>query len=534
MSKKSQAKKFLSVVLAVLMTVSIFVPSISAIDVTVKSEVFSLDDADDSKSYDKDIKPLEDLVDIDELRQYLFNGFYNCPVSLDISKFNIPVDKIDAVYGLIQREMPELFQVSYMGYRPSGGIVKRIYPDYHYTANEYHAMLAETRKAVDEMTADLVNSNLTDVEKALILHDRLIERCEYDYDALSANALPASSLNIYGAIVLGEAVCQGYTMAYEYLLDKVGILAHYSNSNALRHAWNIVCIDGDWYYVDTTWDDPLWDTNGKVLHNNFLVSYDVFKTGHKATDYEVPQPQSSKYDNLYWNNSKTGFQYLNGKFYYIDAVANEIKEITDITDVSTSKTIYKLGKWIVDKYYWNETFSKLSNDGEALLYTTPDSVCRLDVNTGASTVIWRPVKPTDLTRPFIMGFDYDGEYFTVVFDDDGNFNSNNKKLYTQKRPYDTKPHDYTSVVTTEPTCSAEGVRTYSCKDCNASYTEAIEKLAHTDGDNDGFCNVCGAEVEKCNHICHKGGFVGFIYKIVRLFWKLFKMNKTCACGIDHY
>ncbi|MCM1365502.1 MAG: leucine-rich repeat domain-containing protein [Faecalibacterium sp.] len=39
---------------------------------------------------------------------------------------------------------------------------------------------------------------------------------------------------------------------------------------------------------------------------------------------------------------------------------------------------------------------------------------------------------------------------------------------------------------------------------------------------------------ECTHICHKGGFVGFIYKIVRLFWKLFGINKTCACGIEHY
>ncbi|MCM1543764.1 MAG: leucine-rich repeat domain-containing protein [Ruminococcus sp.] len=40
--------------------------------------------------------------------------------------------------------------------------------------------------------------------------------------------------------------------------------------------------------------------------------------------------------------------------------------------------------------------------------------------------------------------------------------------------------------------------------------------------------------ETCSHLCHKGGFVGFIYKLIKPFWKLFKMNETCACGVRHY
>ncbi|MCM1392887.1 MAG: hypothetical protein NC122_10500, partial [Faecalibacterium sp.] len=98
----------------------------------------------------------------------------------------------------------------------------------------------------------------------------------------------------------------------------------------------------------------------------------------------------------------------------------------------------------------------------------------------------------------------------------------------------------TSEVTKEATCSAEGVRTYTCKNCTASYTEAIAKTAHADGDKDGLCDACGATVEvsdpseNCDHICHKGGFTGFIYKIIRVFWKLFKINQTCECGVNHY
>ncbi len=40
--------------------------------------------------------------------------------------------------------------------------------------------------------------------------------------------------------------------------------------------------------------------------------------------------------------------------------------------------------------------------------------------------------------------------------------------------------------------------------------------------------------DDCSCNCHKGGFIGFIYKILRFFWKLFKTNPVCACGVAHY
>ncbi|MCM1392886.1 MAG: InlB B-repeat-containing protein, partial [Ruminococcus sp.] len=438
MVKKTHAKKFLSVLLAVLMMVSVFVPSISAADITVKSGILIPDDYD-SKSYE-DVKVLEDLVDMDEFRQYLFEGFYTCPTYLDISKFKIPKSNISAITNLIWNEMPEMFQISSMSYyySSSSGILTMLNPSYHFTAEEYPEMLEASRKAADAMVADLVDSDLSDAEKALLVHDRLVAFCEYDYDAYRAGSIPRTSRNIYGALVLGESVCQGYALTYEYLLDKVGIESHYSSSDALNHAWNIVYIDGDPYYVDTTWDDPVWDVNGRVYHTNFLVSYDVFGASHDATDYEVPQPQSSTYDSMYWRSVESGFQYLNGKFYYIDVRSNEIKEITDITDVSTSKSIYDLGQWRVDNYYWSDNLSKLSSDGEYLLYSQPRSICRLDVNTGESTVIWEPTPPADMTRPFISGFNYDGTYLTAVYNTSSNFGEDTKNLYTQKKLYDTQ------------------------------------------------------------------------------------------------
>ncbi|MCM1364298.1 MAG: C-type lectin domain-containing protein [Faecalibacterium sp.] len=78
----------------------------------------------------------------------------------------------------------------------------------------------------------------------------------------------------------------------------------------------------------------------------------------------------------------------------------------------------------------------------------------------------------------------------------------------------------------------------STDDMNVSYDVAEHE--HTDADNDGKCDTCGEEIataqpEACSCICHKGGKVyKIINKIVRVFWKLFRINQTCACGKRHY
>ncbi|MCM1363989.1 MAG: leucine-rich repeat domain-containing protein [Faecalibacterium sp.] len=100
-------------------------------------------------------------------------------------------------------------------------------------------------------------------------------------------------------------------------------------------------------------------------------------------------------------------------------------------------------------------------------------------------------------------------------------------------------HTY-ATTTTQPECTKEGEKVYTCSVCGDTYTEPIPATGHTDNNNDGKCDVCDSDIgtsdpsDTCDHICHKGGFVGFIYKIVRLFWKLFGINKTCSCGVAHY
>ncbi len=116
-------------------------------------------------------------------------------------------------------------------------------------------------------------------------------------------------------------------------------------------------------------------------------------------------------------------------------------------------------------------------------------------------------------------------------------------------------HTFTKYeVTEEAKCGVEGKEVAACDNgCGATDEKAIDALTHTDADGDYICDHgCGYEYEKpapeeptpdtpdeptdstCDHLCHKGGFMGFIWKIVQFFWKLFKMNPVCECGAAHY
>ena len=89
------------------------------------------------------------------------------------------------------------------------------------------------------------------------------------------------------------------------------------------------------------------------------------------------------------------------------------------------------------------------------------------------------------------------------------------------------------VVTKQSTCTDKGTETATCSRCTHSETKSVAEKGHNYKNN--VCTNCGkSKVENCNHLCHKKGFMGFIWKIVRFFWKLFKMNPVCDCGAKHY
>lgn len=104
-------------------------------------------------------------------------------------------------------------------------------------------------------------------------------------------------------------------------------------------------------------------------------------------------------------------------------------------------------------------------------------------------------------------------------------------------------HTYNQAVTA-PTCTAQGYTTYTCV-CGDTYiADYVNALGHKDNNGDYKCdNGCGYEFEKpapeepskdCSCNCHKGGIMGFFWKIINFFNKLFKSKQYCGCGAKHW
>ena len=126
---------------------------------------------------------------------------------------------------------------------------------------------------------------------------------------------------------------------------------------------------------------------------------------------------------------------------------------------------------------------------------------------------------------------------------------------TDEKAIEALKHDIVIDEAVAPKCGETGLtQGEHCTKCDYKVEqENVPALGHKDADGDYKCdNGCGHEFEKpapeeptpdtpdeptdnaCDHLCHKDGFMGFIWKIVKFFWKLFKMNPVCECGAAHY
>ena len=124
-------------------------------------------------------------------------------------------------------------------------------------------------------------------EDIKMVHDYLVDNIEYDTTISKENIY-----NVYGALINRTAVCEGYARSFKYLMDELGIpctLVIGKGTNAQgqteNHAWNYVQLNGNWYAIDCTWDDPV-STTGYVSQSSkyryFLKGSNEFVQDHTA------------------------------------------------------------------------------------------------------------------------------------------------------------------------------------------------------------------------------------------------------------
>ena len=127
-----------------------------------------------------------------------------------------------------------------------------------------HTYSKEEVKNISDRVDKIIQENITDSmtikDKIKSLHDYIINHTEYDVlKTKNIEDTTYKSNTAYGVLFQGFGICSGYSDTMKIFLDKLNVI-NYKVSND-QHIWNLVYLDGTWYHLDLTWDDPVSDKN---------------------------------------------------------------------------------------------------------------------------------------------------------------------------------------------------------------------------------------------------------------------------------
>lgn len=228
----------------------------------------------------------------------------------------------------------------------------------------YHTSYTDEKfveKQVEEIAQQLRKPGQTDFDIAKAIHDYIV--INYSYSESTEH----SPYIVFTILLEKSAVCQAYALLALKLFKQFGIpclfVTGYANNG--RHGWNLVQIDGSWYHLDVTWDDPVYNLerfeNQRIDYRYFLLTDTQIMKDHDFDTLYYPPASNERFnmfhcikrsiqigDHIYFSNEMD-----NDKLYLLDTKLEpfEIKKVLDVRVQFLS--------------YFNDTlyFSNYSNRG---------------------------------------------------------------------------------------------------------------------------------------------------------------------------
>ena len=181
--------------------------------------------------------------------------------TFDGDEYGITVDEMAAVWNVFSYENPRFYWLAHS--MKATESEKKVYLQ---IVDEYED--ADTREAMNKKLiayldgcSKLLSNASNDLEKALIIHDYILDSMEYAYDDEGNPETSEWAHSIVGAIDRGKGVCETYSKAFQLLCMVNGVTSipvigdATDGTSTFGHAWNMIKINGSWYGVDSTWDD---------------------------------------------------------------------------------------------------------------------------------------------------------------------------------------------------------------------------------------------------------------------------------------
>ncbi|MCD8020175.1 MAG: hypothetical protein LUF92_11505, partial [Clostridiales bacterium] len=321
--------------------------------------------------------------------------------SVDIGEYNIPAtnSSVTTMQGMIKFDYPQYVQFSGIGsyyYTTvnSEKIIQTVTIMYY---TDSAAETTEVREAYEEKIDSLLSyadADWTDFEKILYANECLSIGCDYGCSQGSY------CYNAYGAIVLGEAVCEGYALAFKDLMNRLDVDCCVISSLKANHSWNAVKLGSCWYYVDVTFNNP--DSSGyaegSANHDYLLLSATQLLSdsqhGDKSEWYyrssvEVGDDSDTTFDSYFWDDVSLPFFYYDGCWYGLisqdDYTIIQYKASNaGLTAQKTIATLPKdsydeddLAEWVSDSYYgirYTGNYTGFASCGKYFYYSDPHSI----------------------------------------------------------------------------------------------------------------------------------------------------------------
>ncbi len=159
--------------------------------------------------------------------------------------------------------------------------------DFSVVYNESRSQYQSVLQGVKRVIARIIKPGMDVYQKEKAIHDYVVLNTAYD--------LSLQNYTAYDALFQHSAVCQGYAMLTYQLLNAAGIpnilisgTATNSTFGTQSHAWNEVDLNGKWYQLDTTWDDPVPNQPGQVQYNYFNLTSAQMAKDHRWNKNGLP------------------------------------------------------------------------------------------------------------------------------------------------------------------------------------------------------------------------------------------------------
>ncbi|OPX42897.1 transglutaminase-like superfamily protein [Ruminiclostridium hungatei] len=168
---------------------------------------------------------------------------------------------------------------------------------------------------LDAIVAKIIKPTMTVEQKVRAIHDYVVKHITYDLKYRDVQSVGSVMISIDQ----GRGVCGDYSQLFKDLCERVSIPCVYEAGDpyTLNHAWNAVFINGEWKYVDTTWDDK---DDGKVRYTYFLVDRFTFMKDH--TPFmgvpDIRYYSDAELDPMKLKNQDEIRAYLLKNFYWVD------------------------------------------------------------------------------------------------------------------------------------------------------------------------------------------------------------------------